>query len=93
MLKNPIDKLEELVPRLVDEARQLREANQRLRKELKSSCADLERSQKDELKLQNKVKRLAELESAQKKMEKDHTKIRSTVENLLTGIDKISLSL
>ncbi|MEE9258528.1 MAG: hypothetical protein V3U37_03205 [Nitrospinaceae bacterium] len=93
MPKSPIDKLEELIPKLVGEARQLREDNQQLRKEVKSCRAELERFQKDEVKIQNKIKRLGELESVQKKLEKDQGKIRSTVENLLAGIDKISLNL
>lgn len=93
MPKSPIDKLEELIPKLVEEARQLREDNQRLRKEVKSFRAELEHSQKDEVRLQNKIKRLGELESVQKKLEKDQGKIRSTVQNLLAGIDKISLNL
>ena len=93
MPKSPIDKLEELIPKLVEEARKLREDNQQLRKEVKSFRAELEHSQKDEVKLQSKIKRLGELESVQKKLEKDQGKIRSTVENLLAGIDKISLKL
>jgi len=93
MPKSPIDKLEELIPKLVEEARQLREDNQQLRKEVKTFRAKLEHSQKDDVKLQSKIKRLGELESVQKKLEKDQGKIRSTVENLLAGIDKISLKL
>ena len=93
MSKTPIDKLEELIPQLVDEAQLLREDNQRLQKEVKSYRTDLERFQKDEVKLQNKVKRLGELESVHKRLEKDQTKIRSTVKNLLAGIEKISLNL
>ncbi|MCH7650548.1 MAG: hypothetical protein IIA63_05230, partial [Nitrospinae bacterium] len=54
---------------------------------------DLERFQRDDVKLQNKVKRLGELESVQKRLEKDQTKIRSTVKNLLAGIEKIRVSL
>lgn len=93
MPKSPIDKLEELIPKLVEEARQLREDNQQLRKEVKTFRTKLDHSQKDEVKLQSKIKRLGELESVQKKLEKDQGKIRSTVENLLAGIDKISLNL
>jgi len=89
MSKSPIDKLEELVPQLVDEARQLREDNVRLQKEIKASHEELERFRKDEVKTQDKIKRLGELENRQKRMEKDHTKIRSTVKNLLQGIEKI----
>ena len=89
MPKSPIDKLEELIPKLVEEARKLREDNLRLQKEVKLYRADLERSQKDGVKLQDKVKRLAELEDVQKRLEKDQLKIRSTVENLLSGIEKI----
>ena len=92
MPKNPIDKLEELIPRLVEETRQLREDNQRLHKELKTFRTDLERSEKNGVALQGKVERLAELESLQKQMEKDQSKIRSTVENLLTGIENISVT-
>ncbi len=93
MSKTPIDKLDELIPQLVEEAQLLREDNQRLQKEVKSYRMDLERFQKDELKLQGKVKRLGELESVHKRLEKDQTKIRSTVKNLLAGIEKISLNL
>ena len=93
MPKTPIEKLDELIPQLVDEAQLLREDNQRLQKEVKSYRTDLERFQKDEVKLQNKVKRLGELESVHKRLEKDQTKIRSTVKNLLAGIEKISLNL
>jgi predicted nuclease with TOPRIM domain len=93
MPKTPMDKLDELIPQLVEEAQLLREDNQRLQKEVKSCRMDLERFQKDEVKLQNKVKRLGELESVHKRLEKDQTKIRSTVKNLLAGIEKISLNL
>ncbi len=93
MPKTPMDKLDELIPQLVKEAQLLREDNQRLQKEVKSCRMDLERFQKDEVKLQNKVKRLGELESVHKRLEKDQTKIRSTVKNLLAGIEKISLNL
>ncbi len=89
MPKNPIDKLEELIPKLVEEARQLREDNQRLQKELKAFSSDLERAQKDGVKLQGKIKRLGDLENVQKQLEKNQTKIRSTVKNLLAGIEKI----
>ncbi|MDH5761640.1 MAG: hypothetical protein OEZ51_01550 [Nitrospinota bacterium] len=92
MPKSPIDKLEELIPRLVEEARQLREDNQRLQKEVAAYRADLDRSQKEGAKLQDKVQRLSELESVQKRLEKDQLKIRSTVESLLSGIEKIGLS-
>jgi chromosome segregation ATPase len=89
MPKNPIDKLEELIPKLVDETRQLREDNQRLEKEIKVFRSDLERAQKNGANLQGKVERLGKLESVQKQLEKDQSKIRSTVKNLLAGIEKI----
>ena len=89
MPKNPIDKLEELIPKLVDETRQLREENQRLEKELKVFRADLERAQKNGATLQDKVERLGKLESVQRQLERDQNKIRSTVKNLLAGIEKI----
>ena len=92
MPKNPIDKLEDLIPRLVEETQQLREDNQRLQKELKSFRADLERAQKDGATLKDKVERLRELENGQKRMEKDQSKIRSTVKNLLASIEKIGLA-
>ncbi len=93
MPKTPINKLDELIPQLVEEARLLREDNQRLKKEAKSYRVDLERFQRDEVKLQGKVKRLGELESVHKRLEKDQTRIRSTVKNLLAGIEKISVIL
>jgi predicted nuclease with TOPRIM domain len=93
MPKNPIDKLEELIPRLVNETQQLREDNQRLQKELKAYRSDLERAEKDGARLQSKVQRLGDLESVHKRLEKDQNKIRSTVKNLLAGIDKIGISL
>ena len=89
MPKNPIDKLEELIPRLVNETQQLREDNQRLQKELKAHRSDLERAEKDGARLQGKVQRLGDLENVQKRLEKDQNKIRSTVKNLLAGIEKI----
>ena len=89
---NPIDKLEELIPRLVEETRQLREDNQRLHQELKTFRSDLERSEKNGVVLQGKVERLAELESVRKEMEKDQSKIRSTVKDLLAGIENISIT-
>ncbi len=89
MPKNPIDKLEELIPKLVDETRQLREDNQRLQKELKVFRSDLERAQKNGASLQGKIERLGKLESAHKQLEKDQSKIRNTVKNLLAGIEKI----
>ena len=93
MPKESIDKLEELIPKLVEEARQLREDNHRLQKELTTFRAELDRTRQDEAKLQNKVKRLGELESVHKKMEKDQTRIRATVKNLLASIEKISPNL
>jgi chromosome segregation ATPase len=92
MPKNPIDKLEDLIPKLVEETRQLRGDNQRLQKELKLFRSDLERAQKNGANLQGKIKRLGDLESMQKRLEKDQTKIRSTVKNLLAGIEKISIA-
>ncbi len=92
MPKNPIDKLEELIPRLVNETQQLREDNRRLQKELKAYRSDLERAEKDGVRLQSKVQRLGDLESAHKRLEKDQNKIRSTVKNLLAGIEKIGIS-
>jgi chromosome segregation ATPase len=89
MPNNPIDKLEELIPKLVDETRQLREDNQRLQKELKTFRSDLERAQKNGANLQGKIDRLGKLENVQKQLEKDQNKIRSTVKNLLAGIEKI----
>ena len=89
MSKNPIDKLEELIPKLVDETRQLREDNQRLQKELKTFRSDLERAQKNGANLQGKIERLGNLENVQKRLEKDQNKIRSTVKSLLAGIEKI----
>jgi len=93
MLKHPIDKLEDLIPRLVEETQQLREDNQRLHKELKTFRSDLERAQKDGAKLKDKVERLSELEDGQKRLERDHNKIRATVKELLAGIEKMSISL
>ena len=93
MPENPIDKLEDLIPKLVEETRQLREDNQHLQKELKLFRSDLERAQKDGANLKGKVERLRELENGQKRMEKDQSKIRSTVKNLLAGIEKISIAL
>ena len=90
MSKNPIDKLEELIPKLVDETRQLREDNQRLQKELKTFRTDLERAQKNGANLQGKIERLGNLENVQKRLEKDQNKIRTTVKNLLAGIEKIN---
>ncbi len=92
MSKSPIDKLDELVPQLIDETRQLREDNVRLRKEIKTCLAELERSRREEVKLRGKIKRLVELENVQKKMEKSQSQIRSTVVNLLEGIDKIGIA-
>jgi chromosome segregation ATPase len=92
MPKNPIDKLEELIPKLVDETRQLREDNQRLQKEIKAFRSDLERAQKNGASLQGKIERLGKLETVQKRLEKDQNKIRSTVKSLLAGIDKIGNS-
>jgi len=93
MPKNPIDKLEDLIPKLVEETRQLREDNHRLQKELKSFRSDLERAQKDGANLKGKIERLGDLENMQKRLEKDQNKIRSTVKNLLAGIEKITLAL
>ena len=93
MPKNPIDKLEDLIPKLVEETRQLREDNQFLQKELKTFRSDLERSEKNGANLQGKIERLGELENVQKRLEKDQSKIRSTVKNLLAGIEKISIAL
>ena len=92
MPENPIDKLEDLIPKLVEETRQLREDNQHLQKELKLFRSDLERAQKDGANLKGKVERLRELENGQKRMEKDQSKIRSTVKNLLASIEKIGLA-
>lgn len=92
MSKNPIDKLDELVPQLIDETRQLREDNVRLRKETKACLAELERSRREEVKLRGEIKRLVELENVQKKMEKSQSQIRSTVVSLLEGIDKIGIA-
>ena len=89
MPKNPIDKLEDLIPKLVEETRQLRGDNQRLQKELKLFRSDLERAQKNGANLQGKIERLGKLENVQKRLEKDQSKIRSTVKNLLAGIEKI----
>lgn len=93
MPKNPTDKLEDLVPKLVEETRQLREDNQRLQKELKMFRSNLERSEKNRASLQDRIERLDELENGQKRLEKDHNKIRSTVKDLLAGIEKMSISL
>ncbi len=93
MPKNPTDKLEDLVPKLVKETRQLREDNQRLQKELKMFRSNLERSEKNRASLQDRIERLDELENGQKRLEKDHNKIRSTVKDLLAGIEKMSISL
>jgi chromosome segregation ATPase len=92
MPKNPIDKLEELIPRLVEQTRQLREDNQNLQKELKVFRSNLERAQKDGAHLKGKIERLGELENVQKRLEKDQNKIRSTVKNLLAGIEKIGIA-
>ncbi len=92
MSKSPIDKLDELVPQLAGEARQLREDNVRLQKEIKTCRTELERSRKEEVKMQGKIKRLVELENVQKKLEKSQSEIRSTVVNLLEGIDKIGIA-
>ncbi len=92
MSKSPIDKLDELVPQLVEKARQLREDNGRLQKEIKTCHTELERLRKEEVRIQGKVKRLGELENMQKRMEKDQTRIRSTVKNLLQGIEKIGIA-
>ena len=92
MSRSPIDKLDELVPKLVDEARQLREDNVRLQKEIKTCRTELERSRKEEVKMQGKIKRLVELENVQKKVEKSQTQIRSAVVNLLEGIEKIGIA-
>ncbi len=89
MPRSPIDKLEELVPQLADEAHLLLEDNVRLQKEIKVCRSELERSRKEEVKMQGKIKRLVELENVQKRMEKNQSKIRSTVVNLLDGIEKI----
>ena len=93
MPKNPIDKLGEIIPKLVDETRQLQEDNQHLQKELKAFRSDLERSEKNGANLRGKIERLGELENVQKRLEKDQSKIRSTVKNLLAGIEKISIAL
>jgi chromosome segregation ATPase len=93
MPKNPIDKLEDLIPKLVEQTRQLREDNQHLQKELKAFRSDLERSEKNGANLRGKIERLGELENVQKRLEKDQSKIRSTVKNLLAGIEKISIAL
>jgi len=92
MPKNPIEKLEELIPKLVDETRQLREDNQRLQKEIITFRSDLERAQKNGASLQSKVERLGKLETVQKRLEKDQKKIRFTVKSLLAGIEKIGNS-
>jgi len=89
MSKNPIDKLEELIPRLVEQTRQLREDNQHLQKEIKAFRSDLERAQKNGANLQGKIERLGKLENVQKRLEKDQNKIRATVKSLLAGIEKI----
>ena len=93
MPKNPIDKLEDLIPKLGEQTRQLREDNQHLQKELKAFRSDLERSEKNGANLRGKIERLGELENVQKRLEKDQGKIRSTVKNLLAGIEKISIAL
>ncbi len=93
MPKNPIDKLEDLIPKLVEQTRQLREDNQHLQKELKAFRSDLERSEKNGANLRGKIERLGELENVQKRLEKNQSKIRSTVKNLLAGIEKISIAL
>ncbi len=92
MPKSPIDKLEDLIPKLVEQTRQLREDNQRLQKELKLFRSDLERAQKDGANFKGKLERLGELENVQKRLEKDQSKIRSTVKNLLAGIEKIGIT-
>lgn len=92
MSKNPIDRLEDLIPKLVEETRQLREDNQHLQKELKAFRLDLERSEKNGANLKGKIERLGDLENMQKRLDKDQSKIRSTVKNLLAGIEKIGIT-
>ncbi len=85
----PLEELENLVPTLVEETRQLREQNNALKQECTLLKSRLEEQAEQSEQLGGAVERVKDLESRQKKLEQERGELRSRVKHLLESMEKI----
>ncbi len=85
----PLEELENLIPALVEETRQLRDQNSALKEECSHLTTRLEEQIEHSGKLGGTVQRIKDLESRQKKLEQERSELRSRVTRLLESMEKI----
>ena len=92
MARKNIEKLEELVPALIEEAQKLLDDNDRLTGIVGDLQKQLEKLTASEARLQDQVQRLGPLEKAHRAMVSDHSEIRNRVLHLMQELDNIKLN-
>lgn len=85
----PLEELENLIPSLVEETRQLRDQNSALIKECALLKTQLEEKEALSKQLGGTVQRVKDLESRQKILEQERSELRVRVKRLLESMEKI----
>ncbi len=85
----PLEELENLIPSLLEETRQLREQNSALKEECALLKTRLEEKEEQSEQLGGSVQRVKDLESRQKILEQERSALRLRVKRLLESMEKI----
>ncbi|MFT4579903.1 MAG: chromosome segregation ATPase [Nitrospinales bacterium] len=92
MSKPDIEKLEAGVSTLLEAYRQLKDENQKLTLQVEGLTREGESLSKEQSFAKEKLERLAELEEAKKKSEKDKKQVHEKVVHLLEKLEKFDLT-
>ncbi len=85
----PLEELENLIPSLVEETRQLRDQNSALIEECALLKTRLKEKEEQSEQLGGTVQRVKDLESRQKILEQERSELQLRVKRLLESMDKI----
>lgn len=91
MPSHSLDKLESLIPALVEEAQRIQEENQRLHGELASLKQQVDTLSRDGQGQKKKLERIQVVEEECKRLNSDRKQIRKQVSGLLQKLERIKM--
>ena len=91
MPTHPIDKLESLIPALVEEAQRIQKENERLNGELTSLQKKVDGLSRDSQSQKKKLERIQQAEEECKRLTADRKQVRKKVNGLLQKLERIKM--
>ena len=89
MSSHPIDKLEQLLPALLEETLRVQEENNTLFQQVKDLQKQVEHLSRQNQKQEDQLKRMKQVEESHRQLHADNKQARKRVQNLLERLNRI----